>query len=209
MKSLLLWLLLVIPLVTEITAKHHHNRGLVVNKLPITLYYEALCPFCMEFVTKQLNPSMIHKDRLAYTDLTFVPYGNAQTNADGNVTCQHGVDECELNAWHGCILEHHNQNESLKLIACMMRGKKNKLDNCSERYQIDVSDVKECKQNRSVNEILAKYARESSKVQYRGVPAITVDNIFVEDDQDNLYANFDAVFCAKYKAKFNKTLQNC
>lgn len=56
--------------------QRHHAPN--VNRLPVELYYEALCPYCMEFVTTQLNPSMGSKDRLAFTELTLVPYGNAK-----------------------------------------------------------------------------------------------------------------------------------
>lgn len=188
---------------------------------------------------------MTRMDRLPYTDLTLVPYGNAkvgdlmnfrgnpfnatlQVNEAGELTCQHGADECELNAWHGCILEHNNMTISLKLIACMMRGRKNNLDRCAKRYNIDVSAVKECKKARSVNEILKKYGEATAQVAFRGVPAIAVDNVstsslgqrviritfvipqaYDETDQESLSDNFDQTFCAKYKAKFNKSLENC
>ncbi|KAL7729395.1 hypothetical protein ACLKA6_008959 [Drosophila palustris] len=179
------------------------------DKLPVTLYYEALCPYCMEFVTDQLNPSMVRQDRLAFTELTLVPYGNAKVNSMGKVVCQHGMEECELNAWHACILEHHNITNSLKLIACMMRSRKNKLDECSSHYGINVTAVKDCKKSRSVDDILQKYGEDSSKVAYRGVPAITIDNVYDDDEQENISENFDDVFCAKYEAKFNKKLRNC
>lgn len=163
-------------------------------KLPITLYYEALCPYCMAFVTNQLSPSMVLKDRLHYTNLTLVPYGNAkvsdsqrtrhdmneylllQLDDKGELTCQHGEDECELNAWHACILEHNDINISLKLIACMMRGRKNNLDKCAKRYHIDVTAVKDCKSSRSVDNILKKYGEATAEVDFSGVPAIAVDN---------------------------------
>ncbi|KAH8419176.1 hypothetical protein KR222_008062, partial [Zaprionus bogoriensis] len=187
--------------------QHHHAPD--VNRLPITLYYEALCPYCMEFVTSQLNPSMVRKDRLPFTLLTLVPYGNAKRNETGNITCQHGVDECELNAWHACILEHHNISDSLKLIACMMRSHKNKLETCASRYNIDVKSVKECKQSRSIDDILEKYAEETDKTPHRGVPAVAIDNVYNRDEQDKISENFDEVFCAKYEQKFNKKLDNC
>ncbi|KAH8311919.1 hypothetical protein KR044_008555, partial [Drosophila immigrans] len=182
------------------------------EKLPITLYYEALCPYCRQFVTEQLNPSMVRQDRLAFTELILVPYGNARKdNATGNVKCQHGVPECELNAWHGCILEHNNITESLKLIACMMRSGKNKLDKCATRYSIDVTAVKDCKKNRSIDDILEKYRQATDKIEdvMEGVPAIAVDNVFNQDEQGDLTDDFDKVFCAKYEAKFNKKLKKC
>ncbi|XP_017855868.1 PREDICTED: gamma-interferon-inducible lysosomal thiol reductase [Drosophila arizonae] len=206
MKSFTVFLLLTLGIVA-CSARHHHEAD--APKLPITLYYEALCPYCMHFVTTQLNPSMVRKDRLHYTNLTLVPFGNAHLNEKGEVTCQHGEDECELNAWHACILEHNDINISLKLIACMMRGRKNNLDKCANRYGIDVTAVKDCKSARSVDEILQKYAEATAQVDFRGVPAIAVDNEFKSDDQDELTDNFDQTFCAKYKAKFNIRLKNC
>ncbi|EDW58553.2 GILT-like protein 2 [Drosophila virilis] len=206
MKELICLLLLGFGLLGCIAKRNHDPDA---PKLPITLYYEALCPYCMEFVTTQLNPSMTRMDRLPYTDLTLVPYGNAKVNEAGELTCQHGEDECELNAWHGCILEHNNKTISLKLIACMMRGRKNNLDRCAKRYNIDVSAVKECKKARSVDEILKKYGEATAQVAFHGVPAIAVDNAYDETDQESLSDNFDQTFCAKYKAKFNKSLENC
>ncbi|XP_023163515.2 GILT-like protein 2 [Drosophila hydei] len=189
------------------TAKYYHEPN--APKLHITLYYEALCPYCMAFVTNQLSPSMVLKDRLHYTNLTLVPYGNAKLDDKGELTCQHGEDECELNAWHACILEHNDINISLKLIACMMRGRKNNLDKCAKRYHIDVTAVKDCKSSRSVDNILKKYGEATAEVDFSGVPAIAVDDEYNADDQEDLMAIFDHTFCAKYKAKFNITLNNC
>ncbi|XP_017091567.2 GILT-like protein 2 [Drosophila bipectinata] len=206
MKAFLNVCLLILGFVAVATAK---RRGPVRDKLPVTLYYEALCPYCREFVTSQLLPAMMRLNLLPFTELTLVPYGNAKLDDAGNVVCQHGVDECELNAWHGCILEHHNVTQSFKLIACMMRGKRNRLDKCADRYKIDVGDVKKCKATRSVNEILAKYRQETAKVSFNGVPAIALDNIYDAHESEQLSDNFDVMFCAKYKKKFNKSLNTC
>ncbi|KAH8382319.1 hypothetical protein KR009_002914 [Drosophila setifemur] len=194
---------------TTINGTLQHNRRRNTAKLPVTLYYEALCPYCMQFITEQLGPSMLKQHRMRFTDLKLLPFGNAELNPSGNVVCQHGVEECELNAWHGCILEHHNAVESLKLISCMMKGKKNRLDICGTRYQIDVEDVRNCKETRSVDDILKKYAKESAKISFRGVPAVALDNVYDADESEKLTDNFDAIFCAKYKKKFNKNLSNC
>ncbi|XP_036674679.3 GILT-like protein 2 [Drosophila suzukii] len=184
-------------------------RGPQADRLPVTLYYEALCPYCMEFVTTQLSPSMIRRGRLPFTDLTLVPYGNARIDEAGNVACQHGELECELNSWHACILEHHDITSSLKLIACLMRFKKNRLDKCADRLKIDVTDVKNCKNTRQVNDILKKYGEETAKISFLGVPAIALDNIYDANLSANLTDNFDSIFCATYKEKFNKKLFNC
>lgn len=82
-----------------------------------------------------------------------------------------------IEPWHACILEHHDIAQSLKLIACMMRGKKNRLEKCADHYQIDVGDVKNCKKTRQVNDILRKYGKETAKVSFQGVPAVALDNV--------------------------------
>ncbi|XP_052844506.1 GILT-like protein 2 isoform X3 [Drosophila gunungcola] len=69
---------LLMGLVGVATPRRH--SGPQTDKLPITLYYEALCPYCMEFVTTQLSPSMVRLDRLPYTNLKLIPYGNAEVN---------------------------------------------------------------------------------------------------------------------------------
>ncbi|KAH8247737.1 hypothetical protein KR038_009240 [Drosophila bunnanda] len=179
------------------------------DRLPVTLYYEALCPYCMEFVTTKLGPSMLRRNRLPFTDLKLVPYGNAARDDYGNVDCQHGVKECELNAWHGCILEHHEIKDSLRLIACMMRGKRNRLVKCAGRFKINVDNVKNCKRSRTVNDILEKYGEETDAVSFQGVPAISLNNVYDESLSANLTDHFDAIFCEMYKEKFNKVLDNC
>ncbi|BFF91970.1 GILT-like protein 2 [Drosophila madeirensis] len=191
-------------------ARRHHARVTEASdKLAITLYYESLCPYCMEFVTTQLGPSMMVKDRLPFTDLQLIPYGNANLDDDGNVVCQHGEDECDLNAWHGCILQHHNITESVQMIACMMRGKKNRLDTCADHYRIDVSDVKNCRKSRSVNDILAEYGKETALVNHEGVPAVAVDYVYNVNEQNDLLNHFDSVFCARYETMYHLKLANC
>ncbi|KAH8278889.1 hypothetical protein KR018_010781 [Drosophila ironensis] len=207
MRAIAFVCLLLLAWVGVAPARRHH--GTAKDRLAVTLYYEALCPYCMAFVTTQLAPSMLRMNRLPFTDLNILPFGNAKHDDAGNVVCQHGTSECELNAWHGCILEHHSIAESLKLIGCMMRGKRNRLDKCAKRYQIDVGDVKTCKSTRSVNDILAKYGEATSKVHFAGVPAIALDNVYDENESEKLSENFDALFCAKYRDKFHKTLKNC
>jgi len=101
-----------------------------------------------------------------------------------------------LNSWHACILEHHDITSSLKLIACLMRFKKNRLDKCADRLKIDVTDVKNCKNTRQVNDILKKYGEETAKISFLGVPAIALDNVssccktFGTVSQDSLFSRF-------------------
>lgn len=133
-----------------------------------------------------------------------------------------------MNAWHACVLETQNISNSLELIACMMQSEDNLLNQCGTILNIDVSSVMDCKNLRSNDQILQKYADLTDKVKHRGVPAIAIDNVsklkiqiisslttllikkvYRKNEQNNIIDNFDKVFCDKYKKKFNKVLDNC
>ncbi|CAH1394896.1 unnamed protein product [Nezara viridula] len=96
-----------------------------VKPVEVTIYYEALCPDCQDFIPDQLLP--------AYTDtkfdfasliskLTLVPYGwvdviNATTH---DYQCQHGQSECEGNRLHSCATKYiPDVLTTLNYIACL------------------------------------------------------------------------------------------
>jgi hypothetical protein len=55
---------------------HHQTQNLSSEqRLPITIYYEALCPDSVKFFKDQLVPT--YKDLGKYMDIEFVPYGHA------------------------------------------------------------------------------------------------------------------------------------
>eukprot|EP01066_Platyproteum_vivax_P007241 Platyproteum_vivax@DN2786_c0_g1_i1.p1 len=75
------------------------------KKEEITLYFEALCPYCRKWILKSLFPiynSPIFADNF---EVSLVPYGNAKV-VNGTVVCQHGVEECELNEQLACGLHY-------------------------------------------------------------------------------------------------------
>ncbi len=47
------------------------------SSVPVTVYYEALCPDSMKLFVNQLYPAMLTQNLLAHADLTLVPYGFA------------------------------------------------------------------------------------------------------------------------------------
>lgn len=59
----------------------------------------------------------------------------------------------------------------------MMQSKLNWLNQCASNLNIDVSSVKQCKESRSVDQILQKYADVTGKVKIAGVPAVAIDNV--------------------------------
>ena len=101
------------------------------QKVTLSLYYEALCPFCAEFIVNRL-PKIFETGLISSIDLQLVPWGNAAIRPDGTILChvldsscyvslalyiielghsiwlllcfQHGEAECALNAIHACAI---------------------------------------------------------------------------------------------------------
>ncbi|KAL0753482.1 hypothetical protein Bca101_091150 [Brassica carinata] len=92
------------------------------DKVKLNLYYESLCPYCQSFIADGLV-KIFDSDLHTITDLKLVPFGNAHVSDKLTVTCQHGEEECKLNAIEACairtwpdplILGYANQTLSLK-----------------------------------------------------------------------------------------------
>lgn len=83
------------------------------------MYYEALCPDSIRFISHQLYPScQLISD---YLNVQLVPFGFAtiSNSSDGtlNFTCQHGPKECYANEVQACAI-YVNSKNSLDFINC-------------------------------------------------------------------------------------------
>ncbi|VVB01375.1 unnamed protein product [Arabis nemorensis] len=74
------------------------------DKVKLNLYYESLCPGCQEFIVDGLV-KVFDSDLHTITDLTLVPFGNAKISDNLTVACQHGEEECKLNAIEACAIK--------------------------------------------------------------------------------------------------------
>uniref|UniRef100_A0A034WNW2 GILT-like protein F37H8.5 n=1 Tax=Bactrocera dorsalis TaxID=27457 RepID=A0A034WNW2_BACDO len=110
-------------------------------KVPVTIYYESLCPDSAKFITEQVFPAVKGELR-DYVEINWVPYGKSHFTTQGAEVifdCHHGPNECYGNKVHACAIEHIQANsyqieftrESLTLdfINCMMKAGKNFDDN--------------------------------------------------------------------------------
>ena len=57
------------------------------GRVPVSVYYETLCPFCSAFVVNDLA-RIFHDGVSSIADLRLVPFGNGRVSADGSITCQ-------------------------------------------------------------------------------------------------------------------------
>ncbi|XP_050226686.1 gamma-interferon-responsive lysosomal thiol protein-like isoform X2 [Mercurialis annua] len=89
------------------------------QKVVLSLYYEALCPYCRNFIIKPLA-EMFQTDLISIVDLQLIPWGNANLNPNNTITCQHGEDECYLNTIHACAINiWPDVMKHFSLIKCM------------------------------------------------------------------------------------------
>jgi len=75
------------------------------KKVVVKIYVEALCIDSKRFFLKQLMPTYRELGD-SVMDLEIVVYGNAKIDLEAKqVTCQHGVAECDANAYAQCVTD--------------------------------------------------------------------------------------------------------
>jgi interferon gamma-inducible protein 30 len=57
------------------------------SRVSVSVYYEALCPFCSGYVVNDLA-RIFQNGLYSIVDLRLVPFGNGRVSADGSMTCQ-------------------------------------------------------------------------------------------------------------------------
>jgi len=88
----------------------------------VRVYYEALCPDSIKFITKQMWPAW-QKLKDHGLNIDFVPYGKASTFPSGDgfsFKCQHGPRECKGNLYQACLLDKIRPEQAPPLVNCIM-----------------------------------------------------------------------------------------
>ncbi|XP_068153507.1 GILT-like protein 3 [Drosophila tropicalis] len=184
------------------------------GKLLLAIHYEALCPDSMFFIRRRLYDALKDNAWWPRLDLKLYPFGKAgfynnTEIGEMQVFCQHGNEECELNALHACIIETLDIESAFELINCMLRSYTNQIDKCAEHFQLDVNAAKECKRSRKTPEILQPYGTATLALGISFVPTIVFENKFQPYDQSSIRYNFEEHFCKEYEKKFHIKLPTC
>jgi len=187
------------------------------QKVPISVYYESLCPDSQAFITEQLYPAM--KSPLGrFVDLKLVPFGKSNystVGSDTNFTCHHGPNECYGNKVHSCAIEHIQVNsyqnqftrESLTVeyVNCLMQLSKNFPDQlfpgkrCAQQFHLENWEVIEACANQSEG---SKLLQKNGELTHSLNPPLTsVPTITFRYQQDENQAlalvNFRSAICKK------------
>lgn len=92
------------------------------NPVEITLYYEALCPYCRNFIRGQLYPTFLKLRGTGILKVKLFAHGNAAESWDGqrwNYRCQHGTRECDLNRFTTCTANQLTDDELVPFVYCL------------------------------------------------------------------------------------------
>ncbi|KAD3338481.1 hypothetical protein E3N88_34002 [Mikania micrantha] len=171
------------------------------EKVQVEVYYESLCPYCENFIVNYLIDVFTEKiDAIA--DVKLYPYGNAKVNSNGNITCQHGEQECLLNTVETCAINTWpDVHDHFPFIFCVERylyfGKSDKWESCFEELSLDPKPVKDCYTSGLGNQLELQYADVTNSLQppKKYVPWVVVDGTPLYDDYIYIINNI----CRMYK----------
>jgi len=198
------------------------------QKVPVSVYYEALCPDSQAFITNQLYPAM--KSPIGrFVDLKLIPFGKSNYStigSDVSFTCHHGPNECYGNKIHSCAIEHIQVNsyqnqytrESLTLeyVNCLMQLTKNFPDQlfpgkrCAQEVHLENWEVIEACGNSTEGSKLLQTNGElthSLKPSLTSVPTITFR--YQQDETQALaLVNFRSAVCKKMQSPLPQECTN-
>ncbi|CAK7343810.1 unnamed protein product [Dovyalis caffra] len=207
--SVIITLLLIFLLPPSHAASHLDLGGIKdssssINsqKVNLSVYYEALCPSCTNFIVQNLI-RVFDDDLINIINLRMVPWGNAHVNkTDNTIICQNGHDECVLNTIQACAINVWDDvNKYYALIYCIeflaIEGRHRNWPSCFSSLGLSEKPILDCYNNGTGAKLQALYGYETAHLNppHTFVPWIVVDTKPLRND----YENFIAYICNAYK----------
>ncbi|KAL6616315.1 hypothetical protein ACP70R_038585 [Stipagrostis hirtigluma subsp. patula] len=170
------------------------------GRVSVSVYYETLCPFCSGYVVNDL--ARIFRDGLSsIVDLRLIPFGNGWVSADGTITCQHGEEECQLNAIEACVIRlWPDAEQHFPFIHCVehlaLTRRWDAWQSCFQQTGLASQPVIDCYNSGYGRQLELQYAAETDALQppHQFVPWVVVNGRPLGDD----YMNFEAYICSAY-----------
>ncbi|KAF5821709.1 putative gamma interferon inducible lysosomal thiol reductase GILT [Helianthus annuus] len=171
------------------------------EKVQVKVYYESLCPYCENFIVNYLI-DVFSEGIDAIADVHLFPYGNAKVNSNGNITCQHGEEECFFNTVEACAINTWpDVHDHFPFVYCVERylyyGKFDQWESCFEELSLDPKPVKDCYSNGLGYQLNLQYADLTNSLEppKKYVPWVVVDGKPLYDDYIYIITNI----CGMYK----------
>ncbi|CAL9752069.1 unnamed protein product [Musa acuminata subsp. burmannicoides] len=181
---------------------HVFSTPVVVSgrKVSLSLYYEALCPFCSSFIVNHL-PKIFSNGLISIVDLDFIPFGNAMLDPNGSISCQHGQYECLLNTVEACAISSWPiVQQHFKFIYCIEHlveeGQYTNWEACFQQTGFGSKPVIDCYNSGYGGELELQYKAKTDALQppHIYVPWLVVNGQPLYED----YENFEHYVCKAY-----------
>ncbi|KAM7264947.1 hypothetical protein ACFE04_002630 [Oxalis oulophora] len=170
------------------------------NNVTVSIYYETLCPYCADFIVNHLS-KVFDNGLISIINLRLVPWGNAFTQQNGTVSCQHGPDECFLNTIDACTITiYPDAHRHFRFVRCIeqkaMNNKIKEWTNCFDMSGLGKVPI-DCYKSGYGNSLDQKFAKETSQLNppHRFVPWVVVNNQALQED----FENFMSYICKAYQ----------
>ncbi|KAM0002899.1 putative gamma interferon inducible lysosomal thiol reductase GILT, Thioredoxin-like superfamily [Helianthus debilis subsp. tardiflorus] len=200
-RSNILLLLIVSLTATLVTSSASPITVTTGDKVELSLYYEALCPYCENFILNYLY-KIFDNGLISIVDLKLSPYGNAKIRSNGTIVCQHGEWECVLNNVEACAIHAWPVvSDHFPFIYCVesltYEAKYDEWETCFEKLNRDPKPVTDCIASGYAHELALQYADEINALEppHTYVPWVVVDGKPIYDD----YTDFVSFVCKAYK----------
>lgn len=183
-------------------------------KVPVTVYYESLCPDSKAFITEQLTPAL-RSPLGMYVELQLVPYGKSTFNTQGSdtiFTCHHGPNECYGNKVHSCAIKNieadsfqagkTKQSKTVDFIYCIMQrsfpDQTFQTQSCGDENEIkNWKNIQECANSTEGSSLLKENGMltQSLNPSLTSVPTILFRNHYDHDAQALALVSFRDALC--------------
>lgn len=183
-------------------------------QIPVTVYYESLCPDSKAFITQQLTPTL--KSPLAkFVTLQLVPYGKSTYKTQGSETvfdCHHGPNECLGNKIHSCAIKNiesdsfqagkTKQSKTVDFINCIMSNsfpdQTFQTESCGLKNEVkNWKNIQECSNSTEGSTLLKENGQltQSLNPELSTVPTILFRNHFDREAHQLALIDFPGALC--------------
>ncbi|CAG9828530.1 unnamed protein product [Diabrotica balteata] len=195
----------------EYFIKYHEDveKDDELERVKISIHYEALCPDSRFFVVYQLLP--IYKRLKNNIDLDFIPYGKAKTiETAGKIEfeCQHDITECFANKIHACAISVlKNPERLINYISCLLKQYLSPPEEagelCAKEQNINFTPILDCANSNHGSILLKHYGERTNALRPRVkfIPTIQFNGSQTIVSQALILKDFKKAFCSMLRVK--------
>ncbi|XP_031627364.1 GILT-like protein 1 [Contarinia nasturtii] len=193
-----------------ITEAAVEGRSVNETRLPVTIYYEGLCPDSRKLMADFGREYYSFKN---YISLKFIPFGRAESlDSDGNeFKCHHGPKECVANRIHSCGIQYlTSQDAKQQFVVCQMRTEADQTGKeCLSEAGGNWSEVSECINGNEGKQLQLQAEKDTKRIsvpRLENVPTIVFNDELSTELNKEALTGLKPVFC---KLLSEKNIPDC